>query len=333
MIVDHYLILHMIGRDTLKMVGVLNIAKLSKRKHEDMSDSEQDDSVEDNEAYVQLWKKARKTNDNKYQKIYNTFIEHGEESDVAQELAEERIKPYNEKDNYILPLKNSRLHTQIMAQIDTLISKIHSTTSALTKALRKHKNSFQDLFDMEFTELKIVKRRNLMEFKARKVQELMKKEEIHYFPTQNETKASTSERAILTRRPDSCATYRTRTRAAFYRFYKRSLTIITTRINYRNETHRCHGHKSERSGISHIFCAKLGYYVRISHQKTVFTRAYHQTYSGEVFKVHKRYHRGTLPIYRLQDLQDEDIKGTFYQSELQKISIDPEQKGTVEKVS
>ena len=36
------------------------------------------------------------------------------------------------------------------------------------------------------------------EFKARKVQDLMKKEEIHYYPTQNETKASTSERAILT---------------------------------------------------------------------------------------------------------------------------------------
>lgn len=29
----------------------------------------------------------------------------------------------------------------------------------------------------------------------------MRKEEIHYFPTQNETKASTSERAILTIKP------------------------------------------------------------------------------------------------------------------------------------
>lgn len=36
------------------------------------------------------------------------------------------------------------------------------------------------------------------EFKAKKVQALMKKEDVHYFPTQNETKASTSERAILT---------------------------------------------------------------------------------------------------------------------------------------
>jgi len=51
-----------------------------------------------------------------------------------------------------------------------------------------------------------------------------------------------------------------------------------------------------------------------------------------VFKVHKRYHRGTLPIYRLRDLQQEDIKGTFYQSELQKVDYHPHQTFKVDKV-
>ncbi|KAL4238565.1 hypothetical protein ACF0H5_003272 [Mactra antiquata] len=77
-------------------------------------------------------------------------------------MAEERIQSYNEKEfigkyhtliyNYILPLRNSRLHTQIMAQIDKLISKAYNRRSAVTKVLRKTKNSFQDLFDMEFTD-------------------------------------------------------------------------------------------------------------------------------------------------------------------------------------
>ena len=80
------------------------------------------------------------------------------------------------------------------------------------------------------------------------------------------------------------------------------------------------------------FKFKYGDYVRISHLKTAFTRAYDQTYSGEVFQIHKRYHRGTLPIYRLRDLQDEDIKGTFYQSELQKIYVDPNQTWKVENI-
>lgn len=36
------------------------------------------------------------------------------------------------------------------------------------------------------------------EFRAKVVQDLMKKNSVRYFPTQNERKASTSERAILT---------------------------------------------------------------------------------------------------------------------------------------
>jgi hypothetical protein len=134
-----------------------------KRKHEEMSDSDhEDDSVEDNEAYIQLWKRARESNDQQFDKIYNKFIDNGEESDTAQEMAEERIQPYNEKeffskytsliDNYILPLTNNKLHQEIMDNIDKLISKGYNTTSAVTKVLKKYKNSFQDLFDMEFTD-------------------------------------------------------------------------------------------------------------------------------------------------------------------------------------
>jgi hypothetical protein len=133
-----------------------------KRKHEEVSDSEPDDCVEDNEAYVQLWKRARTSNDQKFEKIYNTYIENGEDSDTAQDMAEERIQPYNEKefigkyqtliDNYILPLRKNRLHTQIMAQIDKLISKVQTSTSVVIKVIRKHKNSFQDIFDMEFSD-------------------------------------------------------------------------------------------------------------------------------------------------------------------------------------
>ena len=79
------------------------------------------------------------------------------------------------------------------------------------------------------------------------------------------------------------------------------------------------------------FKFKIGDYVRISHLKNVFARAYDETYSGEVLEVHNRYHRGTIPIYRIRDVQHEYIKGTFYQSELQKINIDPNQTWKVEK--
>jgi hypothetical protein len=52
-----------------------------KRTREEISDSEhEEDALEDNEAYVNLWKRARKSNDEKFDRIYNKLIDDGEES-------------------------------------------------------------------------------------------------------------------------------------------------------------------------------------------------------------------------------------------------------------
>ena len=178
----------------------------------------------------------------------------------------------------------------------------------------------------------------------------MKKEEIHYFPTQNETKASTSERAILTIKTrlhryfshEDTATYLPVLQDiadSYNHTYHRTIGMRPADAKDKNQeevrlaTYFARNPKQAKTNTKlKLFKFKEGDYVRISHLKTVFTRAYDQTYSGEVFKVHKRYHRGTLPIYRLRDLQNEDIKGTFYQSELQKVDYDPNQLFKVDEV-
>ncbi|WAR15804.1 hypothetical protein MAR_030398 [Mya arenaria] len=80
----------------------------------------------------------------------------------ARELADESIQPNDEKffldiyesliDRYILPLGNSDMHKKIMSQIDKMISKGHSTTSAVSKVVKKHKKYFEDLFDVALSE-------------------------------------------------------------------------------------------------------------------------------------------------------------------------------------
>jgi hypothetical protein len=42
--------------------------------------------------------------------------------------------------------------------------------------------------------------------------------------------------------------------------------------------------------------------------------------------------RGGLQIYRLKDFDDEEIKGTFYQSELQKVNIRDDDMWKIEKI-
>ena len=71
------------------------------------------------------------------------------------------------------------------------------------------------------------------------------------------------------------------------------------------------------------FRLKIGDKVRISHLKYTFQRDSHQKQTEEYFVVRRRSRRGTLNVYFLKDLQDEDIEGLFYEAELQKVEKDP----------
>ena len=62
---------------------------------------------------------------------------------------------------------------------------------------------------------------------------------------------------------------------------------------------------------------KVGDHVRISKYKNIFTKGYMPNWSEEVFVIKKV--KDTVPwTYVINDLNDEEITGTFYQKELQK---------------
>lgn len=80
------------------------------------------------------------------------------------------------------------------------------------------------------------------------------------------------------------------------------------------------------------FRFKLGDKVRITYIRNPFTREYDEKWSGEIFKISQRILRGGLPVYRVVDFNDEEIKGTFYQSELQKVDVRDDDLWKIEKV-
>lgn len=132
------------------------------KKQKMEEDDSDDENNKENNGYLQLWKRAKDSNIERYNKIYQKLKDDGEESDTAQEMADERVQSYNEReffgkyqtliDNYMLPLRNNRLHQEIMAKIDKLVSKGYDTTSAVKKVLRSFRSSFQDLFDTELSD-------------------------------------------------------------------------------------------------------------------------------------------------------------------------------------
>ena len=165
----------------------------------------------------------------------------------------------------------------------------------------------------------------------------MKTENIGYFPTQNETKASTSERAILTikTRLHRYFTFKDdfsylpilqNIANSYNKTYHRPIGMNPADVNQDNEeqvrlsTYFAQNSDKEKQQVKmprkRTFKFKINQYVRVSHLRGAFTRAYDETYSGEIFQVFKRYYRENLPIYRLKDLQNEEITGAFYSNEL-----------------
>ena len=90
--------------------------------------------------------------------------------------------------------------------------------------------------------------------------------------------------------------------------------------------------ESKSKTIRKPFRFKVGDKVRITYIRNIFTREYDDKWTGEIFKVTQRIMRGGLPIYRLKDVHDEENKGTFYQSELQKVDVRNDDIWKIEKI-
>lgn len=80
------------------------------------------------------------------------------------------------------------------------------------------------------------------------------------------------------------------------------------------------------------FVFKIGDQVRITHLRRTFQRDYDQTYSEEIFVVSDRFVSQGIHIYKLKDMMDDPIRGTFYASELQKVTKDAQAIWRIEKI-
>lgn len=80
------------------------------------------------------------------------------------------------------------------------------------------------------------------------------------------------------------------------------------------------------------YAFKVGQLIRISHVRNVFDREYSQKWTGELFKVRRRFRRDGLPSYSIEDWSGEKIEGTFYEPELQAVNVDDNKEYYVEKV-
>ena len=168
------------------------------------------------------------------------------------------------------------------------------------------------------------------EFRNKSVQALLKRYDIHYFYTHNaETKAAVVERfnGTLKRRM-----WRYFTKHQTWRYIDilpdlmrsynnarhRMIGMAPSQVNAQNQEQvwqRLYGHDGK--GVPKLHVSDR---VRVSKYKRTFEKGYEANWSEEVFTIHE-VHPSDPPVYRLRDDLGEVLEGTFYELELQKVTV------------
>ena len=168
------------------------------------------------------------------------------------------------------------------------------------------------------------------EFFNKHFKALMKEEEIQLYNTYNGTKASVVERVIRTLKTRMWRYFTSkRTRRyidvlpdlvdSYNRSKHRSIQkkpINVTPNNEREVWHTLYGDRENKEPIRYKF--EVGDQVRISKMKRTFEKGYLPNFSKEIFTVSQQIPRRP-PVYKLKDYDQEELSGTFYNKELQKV--------------
>lgn len=175
------------------------------------------------------------------------------------------------------------------------------------------------------------------EFTNKYMQDYLRSKNIYFFTTQNsDTKANYAERVIQT------------LKARMYRYFtknrtKKYINVLNDLVQSYNETphvslnsiaprnvtksneadvwaYQYLKPSKTKSAKHKPFHLKVNDMVRISHENTVFKRAYNEQFSKEIFKISQRFRMQGIPMYKIKDFSNEVIKGNFYESELQRVN-------------
>ena len=76
---------------------------------------------------------------------------------------------------------------------------------------------------------------------------------------------------------------------------------------------------------------KIGNRVRLSLEKNIFKKSYETNWTQEIFVIYDIKY-SNVPYYYLKDLNNEKLKGTFYEQELQKTDMKKDDLYIIEKI-
>ncbi|KAJ8020517.1 hypothetical protein HOLleu_40127 [Holothuria leucospilota] len=226
--------------------------------------------------------------------------------------------------------RQNKGHRYILTCID-IFSKYAWARVLKNKTGKSIVNAFQSIFKER--QPKSLQTDKGTEFKNQLFQQFLRKNNIHFFTTNNETKASVVERFNRT------------LKSRMWRYFtangnRRYIDVLQKfLVSYNKSLHRSIGKAPEDVNVTNQeevwqalygrdfspdqseqkFKLELNDPVRISMATRPFRKGYLPQWTDEVFTVSERHSRNP-PVYTLKDYGGETIEGTFYDYELQKVS-------------
>ena len=167
------------------------------------------------------------------------------------------------------------------------------------------------------------------EFLNRHFQSLLRENNIHFFTTHNETKASIVERFNRTLKTKMWRYFTWKNTLNYLSVLPQLLKSYNSSLHRSIKTKPILVAKKNEEQIWHTlydtgpsrrmkFKFNVGDQVRISKMKRIFEKGYLPGWTEEIFTISKRIPRRP-PVYQLKDYNDEELEGTFYESELQEV--------------
>lgn len=228
----------------------------------------------------------------------------------------------------------NRGYSYFLVVIDDFSKKVH-TESLKTKTGKEVTNAMKSILENVDKIPDIIRTDQGTEFSSRIFQNLLNRNRIRHWVTQNELKANIAERCIKTLK-NKIYQYFTYSQQlnwidilptvtdTYNRSYHRSIKEAPDDVALEQEDeiwNRLYPPKALGDEAAK-FKFNINDKVRILPTRRPFDREYDIKWTVEYFIVTDRYFKENIPKYKLKDYLNEPIKGSFYENELQKIVID-----------
>lgn len=176
------------------------------------------------------------------------------------------------------------------------------------------------------------------EFTGKNIEAFFKKKNITHFVTWNEVKANYAERAIQTLKK-KIMRYLTAKRSRKYidvlqditksynRTYHSSIRMAPADVNKSNEKSlwwELYLPTNTPSVKYKKFKYTVGDTVRLSMKRTRMEREYDEGWTNEIFRVRRRFYNKGIKQYKVEDYGGVAKKGSYYEAELQKVTVEPD---------